>query len=131
MRRTSAALVIGYVILAAAASPAYAKGAGDDTIGSTPAKAATVKNLPAPKDPTKETVLIGRTITDGLTWQLALEGAEAMWMPMGKPAIWSEHKPAQNERDCITVKATDNATKTRIPSAWPRSLQQTKTTGKP
>jgi uncharacterized protein involved in high-affinity Fe2+ transport len=116
-RTTAAALIIGYVALATAASPAYAKGTDDDTVTSTTAKAAVVKNIPTPKDPTQETVLIGRTITDGLTLQLELEGAEAMWMPMGTPAKWSEHTPAKNERYHIEVKATDNATKTRLPYA--------------
>lgn len=118
LRRTTAAtLIIGYVALAAAASPAYAKATGNDTITSTAAKSAVVKNLPTPKDPTQETVLIGRTISDGLTLQLELEAAEAMWMPMGKPAKWTAHTPAKNERYHIEVKATDNATKTRLPYA--------------
>lgn len=74
-----------------------------------------IKPLSPPKDPTKETVLIGTAISDGLTFELELEGAEAMWMPMGTPAQWSEHAPAKNERYHIELKVTDNDTKTRLP----------------
>ncbi|MBV2131622.1 iron transporter [Pseudomonas sp. MAP12] len=76
-----------------------------------------IKVLASPQDPTKEAVLIGRTISAGLTFQLELEGAEAMWMPMGTPAQWREHAPARNERYHIEFKVTDNATKTRLPYA--------------
>ena len=130
-RTTAAALIIGYVALAAAASPAYAKATGDDTVTSTTVKLAAVKNLPTPKDPTQETVLIGRTISDGLTLQLELEAAEAMWMPMGKPAKWTAHTPAKNERYHIEVKATDNATKTRLPYAVVTFTATNKDNGKP
>ncbi|MNN31834.1 Fe2+ transport protein [compost metagenome] len=74
-----------------------------------------IKVLASPQDPTKDAVLIGRSISDGLTFQLELEGAEAMWMPMGTPAQWSEHVPAKNERYHIEFKVTDNTTKTRLP----------------
>lgn len=74
-----------------------------------------IKVLASPQDPTKEAVLIGSAISDGLTFELELEGAEAMWMPMGTPAQWSEHVPASNERYHIELKVTDNATKTRLP----------------
>ena len=39
--------------------------------------------LAAPKDPTQAAVLIGRANNDGLSLQLEIEGAEAMWMAMG------------------------------------------------
>ena len=74
-----------------------------------------IKDLVPPKDPTKETVLIGRPVSDGLAFELALEGAEAMWMQMGTPVRWGEHVPAKLERYRIELKATDNATKTRLP----------------
>lgn len=116
---TTGAFIIGYAILGAYASTSYAEGTGkvDDTVINADMKAAVPKNLVPPKDPTKETVLIGRTISDGLTLQLELEGAEAMWMPMGKPAKWGEHAPARNVRYHVEFKATDNATKTRLPYA--------------
>ena len=71
----------------------------------------------APKDPTQAAVLIGRTNSDGLTLQLEIEGAEAMWMPMGVPTKWREHKPTKAERYHVEFKATDNTTKTRLPYA--------------
>ena len=73
--------------------------------------------LSAPKDPTQAAVLIGRANSDGLTLQLEIEGAEAMWMPMGIPTKWREHKPTKAERYHIEFKATDNTTKTRLPYA--------------
>ena len=42
-----------------------------------------IKILATPKDPTQETILIGRRISDGMVLQLDLEGAESMWMTMG------------------------------------------------
>lgn len=74
-----------------------------------------IKVLPSPQDPTREAVLIGSAVSDGLTFELELEGAEAMWMPMGTPAQWREHAPAKNERYHIEFKVTDNTTKTRLP----------------
>ena len=71
----------------------------------------------APKDPTQAAVLVGRANSDGLTLQLEIEGAEAMWMPMGIPTKWREHKPTKAERYHIEFKATDNTTKTRLPYA--------------
>ena len=71
----------------------------------------------APKDPTQAAVLIGRANSDGLTLQLEIEGAEAMWMPMGIPTKWREHKPTKAERYHIEFKATDNTTTTRLPYA--------------
>ena len=73
--------------------------------------------LTAPKDPTQAAVLIGRTNRDGLTLQLEIEGAEAMWMPMGVASKWREHKPTKAERYHVEFKATDNTTKTRLPYA--------------
>lgn len=85
-----------------------------------------IKTLTSPKDPTESAVLIGRVINDGLTIQLELEGAEAMWMQMGTPAQWSEHVPAKNERYHIEIKVTDNATKTRLRTPRLPSLRRTK-----
>ena len=73
--------------------------------------------LAAPKDPAQGAVLIGRAISDGLSLQLEVEGAEAMWMAMGTPAKWREHQPAKTERYHIEFKVTDLATKTRLPYA--------------
>jgi len=74
-----------------------------------------IKPLSPAKDPTKETVLIGTAVSDGLTFELELEGAEPMWMPMGTPAQWREHVPTRDERYHIELKLTDNASKTRLP----------------
>jgi len=49
------------------------------------------KLLSSAKDPVGETVLIGRSVSEGLTKTLEIEGAEAMWMQMGTPSIWSKH----------------------------------------
>lgn len=73
--------------------------------------------LAAPKDPLQAAVLIGRANSNGLTLQLEIEGAEAMWMSMGIPTKWREHKPTKSERYHIEFKATDNTTKTRLPYA--------------
>jgi Fe2+ transport protein len=73
--------------------------------------------LAAHKDPTQDAVLIGRTNSDGLALQLEIEGAEAMWVPMGTPAKWREHAPAKGERYHVEFKITDLATKTRLPYA--------------
>ena len=89
-----------------------------------------IKILAAPKDPTQETILIGRTISDGMVLQLELEGAEAMWMPMGKPARWSEHTPAKHERYHVEFKASDLTTKTRIPYAIVTFIATNKDNGK-
>ena len=75
-----------------------------------------IKILAAPKDPTQETILIGRTISDGMVLQLELEGAESMWMTMGA-GRWSERAPTKDERYHVEFKATDLTTKTRIPYA--------------
>jgi len=80
-----------------------------------PATVARIKLLSPPKDPLRETVLIGRGVSDGLTTTLEIEGAEAMWMQTGTPPMWSEHVPASGERFHIEVKTTDNKTRTRLP----------------
>lgn len=89
-----------------------------------------IKTLTSPKDPTESAVLIGRVINDGLTIQLELEGAEAMWMQMGTPAQWREHVPAKNERYHIEIKVTDNATKTRLPYSTVTFAATNKANGK-
>ena len=61
----------------------------------------------APQHPAKAAVPIGRINSDGLVMQVEIEGAQAMWMPMGTPPKWREH----------ALKLTDLATKTRLPYA--------------
>ena len=73
--------------------------------------------LAAPKDPAKDAVLIGRAHGDGLSMQLEIEGAEAMWMAMGTPAKWREHAPAKGVLYHVEFKLTDLTTKTRLPYA--------------
>ena len=75
------------------------------------------KTLPTAADPLKQAVLIGRVATGNMIFQLELEGAEPMWMPMGNPPVWGAHKPAADERFHVELKLSDPASKTRIPYA--------------
>lgn len=86
--------------------------------------------LAAPKDPLKDAVLIGRSISDGLSMQLEIEGAEAMWMAMGAPPKWAEHAPAKGVRYHIEFKVSDLATKTRLPYALVTFAAKNTDTGK-
>ena len=86
--------------------------------------------LAVPKDPAKAAVLIGRVNSDGLLMQLEIEGAEAMWMPMGTPPKWSEHAPAKGELYHVEFKVTDLATKTRLPYAAVTFFAKNTDTGK-
>ena len=74
-----------------------------------------IKSISAPADPLKKAVLIGRSTIAGMTFQLELEGAEAMWMQMGNPPVWGKHEPAQDERYHVELKLSDPKSKTRIP----------------
>lgn len=76
-----------------------------------------VKSLAVAADPLKKAVLIGRTATGNMIFQLELEGSEPMWMQMGNPPTWDAHTPSADERYHIELKLTDPQTKTRIPYA--------------
>lgn len=75
------------------------------------------KALAVAADPLKEAVLLGRVTTGNMIFQLELEGAESMWMQMGKPPVWGAHAPARSERHHVEFKLTDPVSKTRIPYA--------------
>lgn len=75
------------------------------------------KMLSTPSDPLKKAVLLGRTTTGNMIFQLELEGAEGMWMQMGTPPVWGAHMPAADERYHVEFKLTDPVSKTRIPYA--------------
>src|SRR3990167_2166347 len=70
--------------------------------------------LAAAADPVRKEVLVGRITTGDMMFELALEGAEAMWMQMGNPPVWGPHSPAANERYHVEFKLTDPRSKTRI-----------------
>lgn len=91
---------------------------------------AQVKALAVAADPLKRAVLIGRVATSGMVLQLELEGAEAMWMPMGSPPVWGAHSPGADERYHVELKLDDTKTKTRIPYANVTFEATNATTGK-
>ena len=76
-----------------------------------------IKTLSPAQDTAKDTVLIGRTMVDKMNVTLEIEGGETMWMQMGKPPMWMEHKPAKGELFHVEVKPVDPVSKTRIPYA--------------
>jgi Fe2+ transport protein len=76
-----------------------------------------IKPLPVAADPLKKAILIGRTTTGGMDFQLELEGSESMWMLMGNPPTWGAHTPKPDERFHVEFKLTDPKSKTRIPYA--------------
>lgn len=72
------------------------------------------KPLQKAADPAKDGVPIGKVTTGGMVFELAIEGAEAMWMPMGTPPVWGAHQPTADERYHVEFKLTDPRSKTRI-----------------
>jgi hypothetical protein len=76
-----------------------------------------IKTLAPAADPLKNAILIGRTTTGGMNFQLELEGSESMWMLMGNPPVWGAHTPKADERYHVEFKLTDPKSKTRIPYA--------------
>ena len=73
-----------------------------------------VKALSPAEDATQKTVLIGRTIADNMIVTLEIEGAERMWMQMGKPPKWTEQRVGKGELFHVEVKPVDPGSKTRI-----------------
>ena len=76
-----------------------------------------VKLLSPAQDTAKATVLVGRALVDKMSVTLEIEAGETMWMQMGKPLMWMEHKPAKGELFHVEVKPVDPVSKTRIPYA--------------
>lgn len=89
-----------------------------------------IKLLAPAADPLKNAVLIGRVTTGNMIIQLELEGSEPMWMQMGNPPTWGEHKPAADERFHVELKLTDPKSKTRIPYAGAAFMATNQDTGK-
>ncbi len=78
-----------------------------------------VKVLATPVDASKEKhgVLVGRASAGGMLIQFELERAKGMWMLMGSPAKWMEHRQLPDELYHVEVKPIDPKSKTRIPYA--------------
>ena len=76
-----------------------------------------IKVLSTPEDPTKKTILVGRTEAAGMIIQFELEPAKPMVMMMGSPPKPIEHAPAEGEIYHVEVKPIDPGSKTRIPYA--------------
>ena len=89
-----------------------------------------VKLLATAADPLKSAVLIGLVTTGNMIFQLEIEGSEPMWMQMGNPPTWGEHKPAADERFHVELKLTDPKSKTRIPYAGAAFIATNQDTGK-
>ena len=89
-----------------------------------------VKLLATAADPLKSAVLIGLVTTGNMIFQLEIEGSEPMWMQMGNPPTWGEHKPAADERFHVELKLTDPMSKTRIPYAGAAFIATNQDTGK-
>jgi len=89
-----------------------------------------IKLLAPAADPLKDAVLIGRVMTGKMIFQLEIEGSEPMWMQMGNPPTWGEHKPAADEPFHVELKLTDPKSKTRIPYAGVAFAATNQATGK-
>jgi Fe2+ transport protein len=89
-----------------------------------------IATLPVAADPLKKAILIGRTTTGGMDFQLELEGSESMWMLMGNPPVWGAHTPKPDERFHVELKLTDPKSKTRIPYAKITFVATNKEAGK-
>ena len=78
-----------------------------------------VKVLTTPVDVSraKHGVLVGRVSAGGMLIQLELEWGHGMWMLMGNPGMWMEHRKAPDELYHVEVKPIDPKSKTRIPYA--------------
>lgn len=76
-----------------------------------------IKSLSTPEDPTKATILVGRSEAAGMVIQFELEPATTMVMLVGTPPKPMEHAPAAGEIYHVEVKPIDPRSKTRIPYA--------------
>ena len=70
-----------------------------------------------PSDPTRETVLIGRTRVEDMIIQLEIEPAKAMWVVTGSPAKPSEQAVEEGGLYHVKVTPIDPRSKSRIPYA--------------
>jgi uncharacterized protein involved in high-affinity Fe2+ transport len=104
-------LTIVVLSLGLAAGAAGIAGAGEVPV---------VAVLEAPADPTEKTILVGKTLVDGMIIQFELEPAKGMWMQTGTSSGWMEHTIAAGERYHVEVKPIDPKSKTRISHAGVR-----------
>jgi hypothetical protein len=105
MRKADATVLL--VVLAAALAGPVAAGQSSEP---------KVKVLATPVDASKEKhgVLVGRASVGGMLIQLELEFGHGMWMLMGSPAKWMEHRQVPDELYHVEVKPIDPKSKTRI-----------------
>ncbi len=105
MRKADATVLL--MVLAAALAGPVAAGQSSEP---------KVKVLATPVDASKEKhgVLVGRASVGGMLIQLELEFGHGMWMLMGSPAKWMEHRKLPDELYHVEVKSIDPKSKTRI-----------------
>lgn len=89
-----------------------------------------VKPLSVSEDPTKATILVGRSEAAGMVIQFELEPATTMIMLVGTPPKPMEHAPAAGEIYHVEVKPIDPRSKTRIAYAHIVFEATNKDTGK-
>jgi hypothetical protein len=121
MRKADATVLL--VVLAAALAGPVAAGQSSEP---------KVKVLATPVDASKAKhgVLVGRASAEGMLIQLELEFGHGMWMLMGSPAKWMEHRQLPDELYHVEVKPIDPKSKTRIPYADVTFEAVNKDTGK-
>lgn len=78
------------------------------------APAPKTKTLETPEDPAQKTVLIGEANTGEMLIKLEIEAAKGMWMRMGSPPKWVEHRVTAGDIYHVEVKPTDVKSKTRV-----------------
>ncbi len=121
MRKADATVLL--VVLAASLAGPVAAGQSSEP---------KVKVLATPVDASKAKhgVLVGRASAGGMLIQFELERAKGMWMLMGSPAKWMEHRQLPDELYHVEVKPIDPKSKTRIPYADVTFEAVNKDTGK-
>ncbi len=91
--------------------------AGPVAAGQSPEPKVKVLATPVDASKAKHGVLVGRASAGGMLIQLELEFGHGMWMLMGSPAKWMEHRQFPGELYHVEVKPIDPKSKTRIPYA--------------
>ena len=120
--RTAHTAVLLVVLGAALAAPVAA--------GQSPEPKVKVLATPVDASKAKHGVLVGRASAGGMLIQLELEFGHGMWMLMGSPAKWMEHRQFPGELYHVEVKPIDPKSKTRIPYADVMFEAVNKDTGK-
>jgi hypothetical protein len=120
--RTADTAVLLVVLGAALVAPVAA--------GQSPEPKVKVLATPVDASKAKHGVLVGRASAGGMLIQLELEFGHGMWMLMGSPAKWMEHRQSPGELYHVEVKPIDPKSKTRIPYADVTFEAVNKDTGK-